>query len=558
MRETHGKDTNRCINNNGLIQLTGLKGFRFSDCNLTADGISATVSSKLRTATCPLCGKRSSTVHSYYIRTVTSLPMHGMTFRLFFHARRFRCRNPDCRAETFSEQPSSLTSRYGRRSRDAESLLQALLMEVSGRKGSLQSRLIGLPVSPSTALRIVRRVPLEEVNPDSVTHLCIDDFAYRKGIKYGTIFIDADTRRFIELVDGRDSVPVAKVLGRYHNLETITRDRSNAFAKAIKDSIPSVNQIADKFHLVMNASKHADKQIRMSFADIRKEVGDKTGNQGRCAISGKPSEHVKEVFRRVHELHEKGMKQREMERQLGIDHKTIQKYLALEEAPGKKYKSKVDYVAYILTIREGIKHNMAPYAIHRMCQEEGLNVSFISFRRWFKNHFPEYVTPLEAKKRGVKLDNSRILKPDNAKSLDLLYSKSLPLYVCNPDWGVDKKTGECTDEHIMMNDLIVKSPTLLYIRKAYVSFRELMSGGLPDALDGWIEEHEKSDLNHIKSFATGLKKDVEAIKNAIRYQEFSNGITEGFNNKLKAIKRSMYGRAKKDLMTRKLALSMTG
>ena len=134
-------------------------------------------------------------------------------------------------------------------------------------------------------------------------------------------------------------------------------------------------------------------------------------------------------------------------------------------------------------------------------------------------------------------------------------SAKLYIYTCNPEYGINKKTGECSKEYVMYNDLIRRSSILSGLREVNLSFREVVNGKSIDALDEWIEKFSKSDFQHISTFATFLLKDINAVKNAIAYP-YSNGLTEGINNKIKAIKRQMYGRAKTDLLEARLVASM--
>lgn len=556
MLENLCKGNNLLLTNKAFHAITGLKRFKILCSAINDDNVTATIECSSPRAQCPVCGRYSSSIHSHYSRKLISMPIYGKPFNFYFHARRFRCNNPECHRKTFSEQPAELTWRYGRRSKETDVMLQSLLIEVSARKGSYQSKLIGVPISPSTALRIVKSAPLEKIDPTSITHLCIDDFAYRKGMTYGTIVINADTGKFLELVDSRDADPVSEALKKYTSVQTITRDRSNAFSKAIRSSLPESLQIADKFHLMKNASDHIDHQLRQSFREIKKEAQGSLEDDAMSAREGEPTEMRKERFRRVHELRKKGLSIQEIERQLHSDKKTILYYLSLEEAPGKKRWTKVDYYGHMPTIKEGIANNLAGAAIYKKCVAEGLNVSEVCFRKWLTKTFPEYKTPQGSKKRGETVDNSQAVKSD--RSLDMLYNKRLSIYVTKPDWGVNKKTGDCSDEHILMNEMISKSPTMLSLREVYVSFKNVLAGSSPDLLDEWISKYESSRFSYVNSFVRGIQFDIDAIKNAIRYPQYTNGITEGTNNKLKAIKRSMYGRAGRDLMTRKLALSVTG
>lgn len=142
---------------------------------------------------------------------------------------------------------------------------------MSATKGSVVVSSMGMSQSASTCLRLIKSIEIK-VNKESVKHICIDDFAYRKGNKYGTIIIDADTSKTIALINSRETDHVATALKAYPNVQTVSRDRSSAYANAIKQGIPEAAQIADKFHLVKNCGEHMEAQLKKSFNQIKDEL----------------------------------------------------------------------------------------------------------------------------------------------------------------------------------------------------------------------------------------------------------------------------------------------
>lgn len=139
----------------------------------------------------------------------------------------------------------------------------------------------------------------------------------------------------------------------------------------------------------------------------------------------------------------------------------------------------------------------------------------------------------------------------------LVAGRKLRLYLTDPSHGVRKGAGERTQEHMMMERVVTGSPTLSAMREYVSSFRSLFKKGLPDSLDEWVDKYRGSPFRMFSAFAKGLKEDRVAIRNAIN-NSISNGPLEGVNNKLKAIKRSMYGRAGIALLLRKMILSVCG
>lgn len=139
----------------------------------------------------------------------------------------------------------------------------------------------------------------------------------------------------------------------------------------------------------------------------------------------------------------------------------------------------------------------------------------------------------------------------------LVAGRRLRLHLADPPHGVRKGTGERSRERMMMERIIAGSPTLSAMREYVTSFRSLFRNGSPDSLDEWVDKYTGSPFRMFSAFAKGVKEDGVAIRNAMTYS-ISNGPLEGVNNKLKAIKRSMYGRAGIALLLRKMILSVCG
>lgn len=107
---------------------------------------------------------------------------------------------------------------------------------------------MNIPVSSNTCLRLVKSMEISV--DDNLICIGIDDWAKRKGMDYGTIIVNADTGRPIDLIDSRNSTDVVEWLSRYQMINYVTRDRATSYASAIKKAIPEAKQIADRFHLV--------------------------------------------------------------------------------------------------------------------------------------------------------------------------------------------------------------------------------------------------------------------------------------------------------------------
>lgn len=537
-----------------MVKLCGWKGIHCHSFDPGVNTIVAGLKSTHHAAKCPFCGRRSSSIHSSHERTISDIPIHGLEVVLKVEVSRYRCLNPKCSHKTFTAQCTGLTERYQRRTQQQREALEATLGLVAATVGARQCAAIGMPISSSTALRVVRRID-HEVDYASVKHLCIDDFATRKGREYRTLIIDADTHNPLEIVRSREKDDVKKALKKYKKANLVSRDRSGTYSVAIRESLPRARQVSDKFHLVKNCGEHLERQMKVSMAQIKQEALAHTNTPVDKGIDttnlyGPPTERDKALFKVVHEDHDKGLSISEISRIRHMDHRLIAKYLSMAEPRGRKIRSPENTLRYIDIIKGGVTSGKGYTAIQKDILEAGGHISYDALITGMKKIFPEY-----RPKQGKGCHNSPLSEAnrERASLSSLLTSNKMKIYVSNPDYGVNRETGECSKERIRAEQLVQKSQTLQDLRDAYSSFRSVLGGTSVKDLDLWIEQYRVSGYVHIASFATQLQKDIIAIKNAIRYN-VSNGPMEGCNNKVKAVKRSMYGRAKDDLLLIKIIL----
>jgi transposase len=208
-------------------------------------------------AECPRCHHPSSRLHSYYTRTVADLPWHGVAVKLELRARRSRCRNSLCTKRVFCERLPRLVAHYGRKTVRMEDALRLVGFLLGGEAGSRAALKLAMAVSPDTLLRRVRA----DVKPCAPTPrvLGVDDFAFRKGLRYGSILVDLEKRRVIDLLADREAATLAAWLRAHPGVEIVTRDRSPTYASAINEGAPGAVQVADRFHLLMNVREALEK-----------------------------------------------------------------------------------------------------------------------------------------------------------------------------------------------------------------------------------------------------------------------------------------------------------
>ena len=304
---------------------------------------------KSRRSQCPICGHFSTYVHDYYHRRLSDLPAFQNTTVLVLRTRKFKCKNQKCTRKVFSEQTIH-TNRYSRRTLRASQVLDSLSIELTGKLGSQLSKQLFLPVSSSTVTRIAFKQELPVIKQPVI--LGVDDWAFRKGVNYGTVLIDMETSRPIDLLSSRDSANLKEWLKKYPAIKIITRDRSGAYSSAINEICPDAIQVADRFHLLMNLSDALDKYFKSISKEIRKVITDKTdeilslsANEDPCKsrdfkdhLSVQAASESKEIqvdqridtFNKVKELQSKGTPIKRIATILKISRNTVRSYFIQE------------------------------------------------------------------------------------------------------------------------------------------------------------------------------------------------------------------------------------
>ncbi len=257
------------------------------------DSVFIEASVKSKDCKCPKCGLVSSHKHGTYIRKVQDLPILGKTTWLNVHAYEYQCDNPDCDVSTFVEDLDGFIRYYGRCTNRLEKFLCILALETSCESCAKISKELGIKTSGDTVIRMLIRRYESQPEAKCGSIVGVDDFALKKGQNYGTIIVDEETHKPVALLDGRDGNALRDWLKKNKQVKTITRDRANAYTKAIAEILPDCMQIADRFHLYQNLSDAIKKALQSEVPErvkVSMEANDESKSAESEAIKTPPEE----------------------------------------------------------------------------------------------------------------------------------------------------------------------------------------------------------------------------------------------------------------------------
>lgn len=221
--------------------------------------VTATATATAEWQACPKCGEESKTVHSWYEREPNDLPSIGNVVRLSLKVRRFFCKNVVCQRKIFCERVPEVVGWYARRTGRLAHSLTDTALELGGKAGARLARKLGMATSRDTLLRLVRRsAEVAQTIPEVIG---VDDWAFCKGQRYGTLICDHETGVVIDLLPDRDAKTIAEWLQAYPSVKIVTRDRANTYAAGVTAGAPEAIQIADRWHLANNLVDAIEKTV---------------------------------------------------------------------------------------------------------------------------------------------------------------------------------------------------------------------------------------------------------------------------------------------------------
>lgn len=493
---------------------------------------------------CPYCGQISFVVHSTYVRTLADLPILGQKVILLFEARKFFCKNNECSRKTFAEQPGEEICRYQRRTQRCENVVGNLCAKMSASSASLSLQAMGIPTSKSTVLRTIYRMPIPYSGV--VTELGVDDWAFRKGMTYGTILVNMQTGDVIDLLADRETASFEHWINEHPQITLVSRDRSTDYSSAIANTGRAIIEIADRFHLVKNMTDCITKVISENYVEYRKAISVQKitmTNEIQKVSDEPPATSVKidtrtNMFNEVKELQAKGFKINAIAKQLHIARQTVRKYMFYKELPARNSKARNEYYKFDQYVEDEYINGKSLSQIYKDIKLNGFTGSISPFHY----HYSYLSKQKQNKPKRIKnkpVDGREPLVP--IKTISITVFKSIKGY-------------RLKEEAKKLIDTLMTFSWFENIYNAAKAFYEIIMGDDSSKLTGWINEYKDTTVNKLATFIKGIILDEKAVKNAIEYTQ-SNGIVEGLVNKLKTIKRMMYGRAGLELLKRKMILT---
>jgi transposase len=509
------------------------------------------------TAACSLCGYETRRVHSRYTRRLDELPCLGRCVRLQVAVRRFVCPQLDCPRRIFAERLPGFAAPWARTTDRLCQTQADIGSSLGGEAGARLAARLAITTSPDTLLRRVKALKKESAPPRVVG---IDDWAWRKGQRYGTIVVDLERGDVIDLLPDRDAETVAAWLKAHPGVEIVSRDRSAAYAQAATEGASQAVQVADRWHLLKNLREAVERVFERHSAVVNAALKTtETPTEPACdaaipetgvatsAVEPPPSQpsgkllpdsprlHAEQSmrqkriarFEQVHDLRRRGHSASRIARELGLSRRSVFRYLRRETCPawglGGSRRSQLDgYRKWIDSrLDEGFT-NVAE--LHRRLTEGGFQGSYGSVY--------EFVTKRlgAAGKRRERLNAAKppVPAPPSARQLSF-------------EW-VRRAEKRKLAEQARLDAIRARSDELAAALDLADGFADLIRKRSSETLGAWLARGEASSDPDLRRFAEGIRRDEAAVHAGVT-EPWSNGPVEGHVNRLKTIKRQMYGRA---------------
>jgi len=534
---------------------------RLAACEIddTAAQITLRVQATQTRAPCPLCATPARRIHSDYRRTLADLPWAQYRVCLQLRVRKWFCGNRRCRRRIFTERLPTVAAPWARRTLRLAQRLIALGMALGGKAGAQLGHAWDVVVSRNTLLRVLRQQPAPSFPTPKV--LGVDDFALRKRQTYGTVLIDLERHHPVALLPDRTAETVAQWLRAHPGVQVIARDRSTAYADGARQGAPAATQVADRFHLFQNLREALD-QVFSTYSQALDAVNVLVHQQpvplpdGAMAVPVPPQDISLPAQQRAAErqarrqalhtqvwaLHRQGWTAPAIAQHVGMGLRTVQRDLQSATFAGRKRRS--DH-------GESVLNPYKPYLLERW--NAGCYNAMRLFRDLRQRGYGGGYGVVAAYARrlrqaqGLPLGHRRARRPLPA----VAEPACQPLTPRRATWLVLRRaTKRTAGEAQQLAQLREQQAEVTEAIDLAQEFTQLVRQRQPASLDPWLQRASTSTVEALRRFAAGLYEDYAAVK-AGGTLPWSTGPVEGHINRLKMLKRQMFGRARLDLLGRR-------
>lgn len=470
---------------------------------------------------CFACGVRARRVHSRYERRISDRPVAGRSTVILLTVRRFFCDNAECERRTFVEQIAGISERYRQASTGLRQLLHAIATELGGRPGSRLCRKIAVPAGRMRLLQLLHAPSVPQRAPRI---LGVDEFAFRRGCTYGTILVDVEKRRPIDVLPDRTSETFASWLVNHPGVEIICRDRASSYTRAIKEAAPHAVEVADRWHLLRNVSQAVEKTCQQHRACLRKHAEQAPSPTPRMPLleALPPTLIVQRVQQRhelINRMLDEGYPLSEVARRIGLDRKTARRYRDTE--------------LHVLIASAGDRRN----------------VPLDRYKPFLQAQFASGITSAkelydQIRVQGFQGGYSTLSR--YVLSLRNRIAVAAPAQIPSPRsitaWIMRPRESLSASEAARLDEVRIACPDITEACNLARAFTGLVRHRHGTMLGLWIREAEQSTIGPLRSFGSFLRQDFDAVTAGLTLP-YSSGVVEGHVCRVKLLKRSMYGRA---------------
>ena len=496
------------------------------------------------TAACPQCGTAGSRIHSRYERTIADVAFAGRSLVLKLLVRKWICSEASCSRQIFAERFPELVLRYARMTNRLVETLQAVGVITNGADAAQIASSFGVPTTAKTIIRRVLQLPLPAEG--EVAKVGIDEWAWKKGQRYGTILVDLEKRRVAQLLADR-SVETSKAwLHQHPEIDLVSRDRGKIFREAATEGAPQANQVVDRFHLQKNFAEALEKFFRKQERALKKAIPRSTGKRPSAERTAVPEKVAQErrarhrqrvsIHKRIWKLYRQGYHKEQIAQLVGVSSRRVYRALEQETPPPPRRRARsasiVDpYLPYLTARWNQGCHNVA------RLYEEIVAQGYTGTQRTLQLRLRPF------RQKVARPVSKQMVIWDKPPS-----SRGVALMIVRPE---QSRTREQT---AYLDQLIQSNGTIAVVFELAQDFGRLLRKREGQAqLEQWKATVRASGIAELIAFVDGLTDDAEAVANGCSLT-WSNGMVEGFINKVKWIKRSSYGQAGFLLLQRRVLL----